>query len=68
MPKRAAPLECSAEVRAELIAMSRGRSEEARMVERTRIVLACLQGKEIQQLDIRVARVRMGAKILSILG
>jgi transposase len=29
--------------------MSRGRSEEARMVERARIVLACLQGKEIQQ-------------------
>jgi transposase len=49
MPKHAAPLECSAEVRAELTAMSRGRSEEARMVERARIVLACLQGKEIQQ-------------------
>src|SRR5580698_6017438 len=49
MPKHAAPLDCSAEVRAELTAMSRGRSEEARMVERARIVLACLQGKEIQQ-------------------
>jgi transposase len=49
MPKHAAPLDCSADVRAELTAMSRGRSEEARMVERARIVLACLQGKEIQQ-------------------
>lgn len=49
MPKHAAPLNCSADVRAELTAMSRGRSEEARMVERARIVLACLQGKEIQQ-------------------
>ena len=29
--------------------MSRSRREEARMVERARIVLACLQGKEIQQ-------------------
>src|SRR5580692_12065671 len=49
MPKHAAPLDCSADVRAELTAMSRGRSEEARMVERARIVLACLQGKEIEQ-------------------
>ncbi len=29
--------------------MSRSRTEEARMVERARIVLACLEGKEIQQ-------------------
>jgi transposase len=49
MPKRAAALECTAEVRAKLVAMSRGRSQEARMVERARIILACLEGKEIQQ-------------------
>ena len=49
MPKHAAPLECSAEVRAELIAMSRSRTREARLVERAQIVLACLEGKEIQQ-------------------
>lgn len=49
MPKHAAALECSAEVRAELVAMSRSRTEEARMVERARLVLACLEGKEIQQ-------------------
>jgi len=29
------------------MAMSRSRKEEARMVERARIVLACLDGKEI---------------------
>jgi transposase len=49
MPKHAPPLECSAETRAELLAMSRSRTEELRMVERARIVLACLEGKEIQQ-------------------
>jgi len=49
MPCHASPLECSAESRAELIAISRSRSGEVRMVERARIVLACLEGKEIQQ-------------------
>ena len=49
MPRHAAPVDCSAEVRAELTAMSRSRKEETRMVERARIVLACLEGKEIQQ-------------------
>jgi transposase len=49
MPRRAPPLECSAEDKASLTAISKGRSDEARMVERARIVLACLEGKEIQQ-------------------
>jgi transposase len=49
MPKHAAPLNCSAEVRGELMAISRSRTQEARMVERARIILACLEGKEIQQ-------------------
>src|SRR5450432_3622657 len=49
MPKHAASLDCSAEVRAELQAISRSRTQEARMVERARIILACLEGKEIQQ-------------------
>src|SRR6202790_978673 len=49
MPRRASPLECTAESRAELLAMSRSRTAEVRMVERARIVLACLEGKEIQQ-------------------
>jgi len=58
MPRKAPPLECTAESRAELMAMGRSRSEEVRMVERARIVLACLDGKEIQQ----VAR-EIGASI-----
>jgi transposase len=58
MPKHAEALECSPEVRAELIAMSRSRTEEARMVERARVILVCLEGKEIQQ----VAR-QMGLSI-----
>ena len=49
MPRHASPLECLAETRAELIAISRSRTGEVRMVERARIVLACLEGKEIQQ-------------------
>ena len=49
MPRHAAPLDCSEGVRAELTAMSRSRAQEARMVERARIILACLEGKEIQQ-------------------
>ena len=49
MPRHAVPLDCSTEVRAELLEISRSRTQEARMVERARIVLACLEGKEIQQ-------------------
>jgi transposase len=49
MPRRAAALDCSAEERANLVATSKSRTEEARTVERARIVLACLDGKEIQQ-------------------
>jgi hypothetical protein len=48
MPRHASSLECLAETRAELIAISRSRTGEVRMVERARIVLACLEGKEIQ--------------------
>jgi transposase len=49
MPRQASPLQCSAETRAELNAISRSRTEQVRMVERVRIVLACLEGEEIQQ-------------------
>ena len=49
MPKHAPALDCAAETRAELVAISRSRAAEVRMVERARIVLACLDGKEIQQ-------------------
>jgi transposase len=42
-------LECSAEDAASLTAISKSRAEEARTVERARIVLACLEGKENRQ-------------------
>ena len=47
MPKQAPPLDCSADVKAKLAEMSKSRTEEARMTERARIILACLEGKEI---------------------
>ncbi|MDQ6707248.1 MAG: IS630 family transposase, partial [Acidobacteriota bacterium] len=49
MPRHAAALGCTAEIRASLVAASKSRTEEARTVERARIILACLDGKEIQQ-------------------
>ena len=49
MPRTAPALECSTEDVASLTAISRSGVEEARIVERARIVLACLEGKEIQQ-------------------
>jgi transposase len=50
-------LECSAEDKASLIAISKSRAEEARTVERARIILARLEGKEIQQVagELRVS-------------
>src|ERR1700704_5835697 len=49
MPRHAPALECSAEDAAKLATLSKSRTEEARTVERARIILACLEGKEIQQ-------------------
>jgi transposase len=50
-------LECSDEDKASLIAISKSRAEEARTVERARIILARLEGKEIQQVarELRVS-------------
>src|SRR5215467_3335319 len=48
MPRHAPKLECSAEDAASLVAISKSRIGEARTVERARIILACLEGKEIQ--------------------
>ena len=45
MSRIAVAISCEAEVMNELIRMSKGRSEEARMVERSRIILGCLAGK-----------------------
>src|SRR5262245_28457831 len=49
MPRHAPQLECSAEDAVILADISKSRTEEARIVERARIVLACLEGKENQQ-------------------
>jgi len=49
MPRHAPELECSAEDRASLVALTKSRTVEARAVERARIILASLEGKEIQQ-------------------
>jgi transposase len=49
MPRNAPALSCSPEVKARLVSTSKSRTEEARAVERARIILACLEGEEIQQ-------------------
>ena len=57
MPRHAPELECSTEDRASLVALSKNATAEARTVERARIILACLEGKEIQQVarELRVS-------------
>ena len=57
MPRHAPLLECSAEDKAMLIAISTSLSAEARMVERARIILSRLDGKQIQQVarELRVS-------------
>jgi transposase len=45
MARVAIALTCTAEQRAELMTLVRSRTEEARLVERAKIVLACLEGK-----------------------
>ena len=57
MPRHAPVLECSDEDKADLIAISKSRVSEARAVERARIILTRLEGKEIQQvaLELRVS-------------
>src|SRR6201997_1624669 len=46
MARVAVALTCTAEQRGELMALARSRTEEARLVERAKIVLACLEGRE----------------------
>ncbi len=55
MPRHAPELECSAEDKASLVAITKSRNEEARVVERARIILACLDGKEVQQVARELA-------------
>ncbi len=72
MPRHAPELECSAEDKASLIAISKSRTEEARAVERARIILARLDGKEIQQvardLGVSVPTVTKWCKRFSLWG
>src|SRR5271169_4551028 len=49
MPRHAPELECSAEDRASLVALTKSRTAEARAVERARIIVSSVEGKEIQQ-------------------
>ena len=57
MTRHAPRLECSIEDKASLVALAKSRTTEARAVERARIILACLEGKEIQQVarELRVS-------------
>src|ERR1700692_4086533 len=57
MPRHAPKLECSIEDKASLVALVKSRTAEARAVERARIILACLEGKEIQQVarELRIS-------------
>jgi transposase len=57
MPRHAPELEYSAEDKADLVDITESRIEEARAVERARIILACLEGKQIQQVagELRVS-------------
>src|SRR5580765_1311616 len=52
MPRHAPELECSVEDKASLVTLSKSRTAEAHAVERARIILACLEGKEIQQVAV----------------
>jgi len=45
MPRVAVLLHCEPQVRQELERLSRSRTDEARLVERAQIILACLSGK-----------------------
>jgi transposase len=72
MPRRAPALECSAEDRARLTVIATSRTEEVRAVERARIILARLDGGELQQvardLGASVPTVTKWCKRFSLLG
>ena len=57
MPRRAAPLECSADDMFLLLAMNASQAEGARPAARARIILACLEGKQIKEVarELRVS-------------
>ena len=53
MPRYAPELECSVEDKASLVALAKSRTAEAQAVERARIILACLEGKEDSEIGSR---------------
>src|ERR1700752_3263903 len=72
MPRHAPELECSVEDKASLLALANSRAVEAHAVDRARIILACLEGKEIQQvareLGVSVATVSKWRQRFSLWG
>src|SRR5437764_10007606 len=72
MPRYAPELECSVEDKASLVALAKSRTAEAQAVERARIILACLEGKEIQfvarELGISLATVSKWRQRFSLWG
>lgn len=66
MPRRATPLECSADDKAALLAIRKNRTEDTRVIERAKIVLARLNGKEVQQvardMNVSIPTVTMWCK------
>src|SRR6266404_1104333 len=61
MPRHAPELECSAEDKTSLMTIAKSRTTEAHAVERARIILACLEGLEIQE----VAR-KLGVSVATV--
>ena len=51
MPRHALKLECSEADRAALITITKSRTEQVRIAQRARIVLACLEGMENQDVS-----------------
>jgi transposase len=72
MPRHAPELECSVDDKASLLALAKSRTAEAHAVERARIILACLDGKQIQQvageLGVSVATVSKWRQRFSLWG
>ena len=52
MPRVAIPLKCEPRVMQELERLSRSRTEEARLVERAKIILACMSGKRNDEIAL----------------
>ena len=72
MPRHAPVLECSAEDKASLVKITKTATEEARIVERARILLSCLEGKEIkhvaQEMGVSIPTVAKWRVRFSLLG